>query len=255
VDRASALVVAHPGHELRPFGWYEQTRPRLFVLTVGSRSGDTGRIASTRRLAEQVGASLGSLSGPFLDRHVYAAILSGDDALFRQWTLELADALVELGPGRVVIDDWQMYNVSHDLVHVMARVAVQRASATLGRTIEVVTYDVVPPAWAAALGRGRQAFRLDLDEATFTRKRGAAAAYPGVRDELEALRAVEADEARRVEVYRDVVPFEALWPAPDAVPPYERYGEQRVAAGIYRECIRWDDDVRPLVEGILKLQA
>lgn len=31
----AALVVAHPGHELRVYGWLEQARPRVFVLTDG----------------------------------------------------------------------------------------------------------------------------------------------------------------------------------------------------------------------------
>jgi hypothetical protein len=252
---ASVLVVAHPGHELRLFGWYESARPRQYVLTVGSRSDDVGRFPSTTRLIEEVGASLGSLSGPFLDRHVYAAILAGDAAPFTQWTLELTDALVELAPARVVIDDWQMYNVSHDLVHAMGRVAIRRAGAALGRAIEVVTYDVVPPALAAGLPRGGEAFRLELDDPAVARKRGATASYGGIGGDQEAVRAVEGDDAQRIEVYREVVAFDALWPAPDLVPPYERYGEQRVEAGIYRECIRWEGHVRPIVEAILKLRV
>ncbi|CAN7202316.1 hypothetical protein LJR219_000551 [Phenylobacterium sp. LjRoot219] len=36
----TALAVAHPGHELRLAKWVELTRPTVFILTSGSRSGD-----------------------------------------------------------------------------------------------------------------------------------------------------------------------------------------------------------------------
>ncbi|HEX8245140.1 MAG TPA: hypothetical protein VF541_16635, partial [Longimicrobium sp.] len=42
-----ALVVAHPGHELRVYGWMERARPLVFVLTDGSGSGSEGRLEST----------------------------------------------------------------------------------------------------------------------------------------------------------------------------------------------------------------
>ena len=44
----------------------------------------------------------------------------------------------------VVMDAWQYYNVAHDLTHLMARMAAERASAQLGRRIPVVDYPTVP---------------------------------------------------------------------------------------------------------------
>src|ERR1700730_7942676 len=94
--RPAALVVAHPGHELRVVGWYELARPRLFLLTEGSRSGDQGRIVCALACANQTGVQLGSPFGRFRDREIYAAILAGDQTPFIRWTADLADALVAL---------------------------------------------------------------------------------------------------------------------------------------------------------------
>src|SRR3981081_1153421 len=113
--RPAALVVAHPGHELRVFGWYELARPRLFVLTEGSRSGNQGRLLCAQSFANQTGAKLGSLFGRFRDHECCAAILAGDQMPLIRWTADLTDALVALAPALVVTDSWQMYNVGHDL--------------------------------------------------------------------------------------------------------------------------------------------
>jgi hypothetical protein len=92
--RPAALVVAHPGHEVRVSGWYELARPRLFVLTEGSRSGDQGRLLCAQSFANQNGAKLGSLFGRFRDREIYAAILAGDQTPFIRWTAQHTAAIV-----------------------------------------------------------------------------------------------------------------------------------------------------------------
>src|SRR5262245_12915137 len=249
-ERPAALVVAHPGHEVRVAGWYESARPRLFILTKGSRNGGRGRLLSARRLADRTGAKLDSLSGRYRDRDIYAAILACDPAPFLEWTAELTDAFAAFAPAMVVTDAWQMYNVGHDLTHVMARVAAERAAARLRRPIEVVEFDVVPGAFAVDRPRGAEAFRVTLDDAALLRKQASVDRYDDLRQEFEQVLACEGRDAQRQEVFRSVVPLDALVPAPGVIPPYEAYGEQRVAAGIYRDVIRWRDHVSGIIEAI-----
>jgi hypothetical protein len=66
---------------------------------------------------------------------------------------------------------------------------------------------------------------------------------------------LEGAEAQRAEVFRSVVGFDAILPRVPAVPPYEEYGNQRVAAGIYKEAIRWNSHVCPVVEALLATQS
>jgi hypothetical protein len=57
-----ALIIAHPGHELRVHHWIEKTRPLVLVLTDGSGRTTQSRLASTTRILEQAGAYLQSFS-------------------------------------------------------------------------------------------------------------------------------------------------------------------------------------------------
>src|SRR5262245_66403039 len=78
----SALLVAHPGHELLLHGWLHAERPRVFVLTDGSGRDGASRLDATSRLLEQASAACGAVYGRYPDRVVYEALLDGDTALF-----------------------------------------------------------------------------------------------------------------------------------------------------------------------------
>jgi len=132
----------------------------------------------------------------------------------------------------------------------MARRAVDRAAARLGHTIDIVEFEVVPAVLAAARTMGSEVFRLELEDDAFGRKQSAAENYPGMREDMRRLLAVEGREKQRTETFRTIVDFDALIPSPGVTPPYELYGQQRVAAGAYREVIRWNDHVRPIADAI-----
>src|SRR5207302_335483 len=122
---------------------------------------------------------------------MYDAILAGYRTPFIQWTEELTDALIDLDPALVVTDSWQMYNVCHDLTHVMARVAAGRASAYLRHPIEVIEFEVVPKPLATDRPWGAEAFRLMLDDACLRRKHTMALKYRDLREEFRQLVALE----------------------------------------------------------------
>src|ERR1044072_660441 len=85
-----ALVVAHPGHELRIHHWLERARPVTLVLTDGSGHGERGRINSTTTVLDRVGARRGVIYGPLSDRQLYRAILAGEHDLFTRLADETA---------------------------------------------------------------------------------------------------------------------------------------------------------------------
>src|SRR5439155_2029574 len=76
LGRRAALVVAHPGHELRVHGWLERARPLTFVLTDGSASTGRPRLDSTTVVLTRVGARPGSIYGRFSDAAFYQALLA-----------------------------------------------------------------------------------------------------------------------------------------------------------------------------------
>src|SRR5438874_10650589 len=90
----AALIVAHPGHELRLYRWLEMARPLVFVITDGSGSGRS-RIACTIDILEAIGCARGSIMGAFTDRETYRLMLDGDVDPIVALTLELSESLIE----------------------------------------------------------------------------------------------------------------------------------------------------------------
>src|SRR4051812_28087795 len=98
---AAGLIVAHPGHELRVYGWLVAERPRVYVLTDGSGRASRSRLASTTALLERAGATLGRPSGTIADADIYEALLRGNVEPLVQLGSELADDLAAHGITRV----------------------------------------------------------------------------------------------------------------------------------------------------------
>jgi hypothetical protein len=238
-DRRAAVVVAHPAHEIRILHWLGQTRPHAYVLTQGSRSGtDTSRRRASENLINQNGATMSGWGGIW-DRELYAFVLRGDATPFRRWIDELADDFVRRDVDLVVADAWQFYNVAHDLTHLMARLAVARASVRLDRPIAFFDYPVVPDAMAPGVRAQRAAAVLNLSDAEAMAKRAAAARVADIVGDATDIEAVEGGLAFAHEVFRDPPPLDALLQAPRETPLYEVFGEQRVRSSIYYDVIRW----------------
>jgi len=249
--KRAALVIAHPGHELRVHGWLERAKPLVFVLTDGSGSQRESRLEHTTRLLESVGAtSAVSTYGRFTDRQLYDALLAGDHVLFRGLVGEITREIGAVGDvAYVVCDALEEYNTGHDLCHLIAGAVAREAGLPL--------YDFPligrPDACPAALEAG--ALRLCLDDAALARKIAAARANPDLTDEVERALATVGADAFRVECLRPV-PADAAdrttaFPAAGK-PHYEVYGEKQVAAGLYDTVIRRAEHVAPLAAALRK---
>ena len=95
-----------------------------------------------------------------------------------------------------------------------------------------------------------EAVRMELDGDALHRKLAAAAAYPEMAHEMERALANHGRASFGVEYLRPVrygLEIGGRHPQP---PFYESYGERQVAAGIYREVIRFRGHMAPLAEGL-----
>lgn len=252
--RPTALAVSHPGHELRLMKWIEATRPAVFILTSGSRSGTSrSRVQASSDLAHALGATPAELFGRHLDRDVYEWILAGDAAPFLKLADELADCFVARDIGRVVTDSWQLYNVVHDLWRLTVQVAAGAAAARLGRAVEVLDYPVVPPSMVIPQP-GPERLRLDLSQAEVARKLALARAFPEIGDDVTELLAHGGRAVLARETLHDLRPFRELAPRPGETPLYEQFGEARVAAGLYGSVLRWRH-VEPIFMALTAVSA
>lgn len=239
----SALVVAHPGHELRVHGWLVQSQPDVFILTDGSGHTGSSRLKSSEELIEHAGASRGSIFGRLTDREVYAALLACDAALFRDLAAELADSLIASDITIIAGDAIEGYNPAHDICRLVVDAAVSIARSH-GAAISNYDFALVGP-WATDA-----TMIVKLDDQAFERKMRAARAYAEMQGEVDTAIASHPIDSFRRERFRLREPDAGLTP-PDGKPFYETHGERQVAAGIYRNVVRYREHVAPINEAVL----
>ena len=269
--QTAAIVVAHPGHEVRVHGWLEQHRPLVFILTDGSGRTSTPRIASTAEYLKKFGMRPGCVFARFTDMDVYRLLLARDFEPFIGLSEELAGALVEAGVGCVVGDASEGYNSTHDVFRLITNAAVELASRASGSEIENYDFPVVyRPDHCPEQLRARSIW-LRLDEEAFARKLAAAFEfYPELAAETaDALRGVgdktassyfhldddahAATDLAGLDMFR----VECLRPVAHGDPPfhtekpfYEIHGETKVAEGFYTDVIRYREHIAPLADAL-----
>ena len=248
-ETRAALVIAHPGHELRVHHWIEQHSPLVFVLTDGSGHTGTSRLASTTAVLERAGARPGSIYGRLTDREIYRAILDGGLDLFAGLAGELAEALDRAEITDVVGDAVEGFNPGHDACRLVINAALA-VLADRGRhprnfefPLEGAPGECPPEDLTAALC-------LELDAAALERKLAAAAAYPEMAAEVERALAAHGRAPFGVECLRPVHYGLEIRGRSAQPPYYETYGERQVAADIYREVIRFETHLAPLAAGL-----
>src|SRR5204862_12908 len=202
--RRAALVIAHPGHELRVHAWVELAQPLAFVLTDGSGHTGQSRLASTSRLLERTGAAPGGIYGRLTDGALYAAILGRDVDLVAGLARELAQALVDERIDYVVGDALEGHNPGHDLCRVIIDAAAELAGRA-GQRVACLDFPLVgrpnecPPTLAA------EAIPLALDDAAFARKLAATHPYAELAGDAAATFAETGVEAFRLEAAPDLI--------------------------------------------------
>ncbi len=247
-------MIAHPGHELRLTKWISQAEPTVHVLTSGSRSGDAMcRVRASKDVLHNLGGHVGAVFGRFLDADVYRQIMRSDPRLFLELAHELADAFVRQGVRTVVMDAWQLYNVVHDLWHLTVRAAVAEAEDRMKRTIEVLDFAVVPESMAARTG-GAIRLRTRLTGEELARKLELARDFPAISADVDEVLRAGGLPFLEEEILSRLRPVRDLFPRQDEKPLYEKYGEMRVAAGLYASVLRWEHAF-PIAEALAKTAA
>ncbi|MEO6325532.1 MAG: hypothetical protein ABIT01_10800 [Thermoanaerobaculia bacterium] len=243
----TALVVAHPGHELRVHGLVSRLRPLVFILTDGSGRTGRSRLPASLELLAQAGARPGEIFGLFSDHELYEALLARDASPFIEIVERLRDSFVHSGLERVLGDACEGYNPAHDVCRLLIDAAVTQARAA-GATIGSFAFSLVGPPDGGAL-HASSVERIPLSPEEFASKLQAANRYEGLDDEVRRALAVDGAEAFRTEWIWEVDPATSGKPFSGAL-PYETFGEERVKSRFYREVIRYDTHIRPLAEAL-----
>lgn len=244
----AALVMAHPGHELRVYQWLRLARPLCFVLTDGSGRSGKSRLASTTKLLEQTGARAGSIYGCLTDHAIYSAIIRGEFELFIDLTGKLARELVRDEIEYVVGDAIEGYNPAHDVCRFMINAAVERANRQKDKPI--LNFEV-PLAGKSDNHPETSAsdIWLHLDEDSLSKKLGAAHAYSEIASDVDRILNQEGLQAIQTERLRPAC-YCSICDGSAETPYYELQGEKQVAAGYYEQVLRYRDHVLPIAQAL-----
>lgn len=220
------------------------------VLTDGSGSSGQGRLESTTRVLERTGSRRGPIYGRMSDRDIYTAILDQDLDFFRSLACDLSAALVAHEATCVVGDAVEGYNPSHDVCRLTINAAVRMASRALETPI--ANYDFVlvgaPDEIPEALRD--EVVRVSLDDDALARKLESAKGYPELAGEVAAAIERFGTAPFQRELLRPVDLEDRLGWRAEEVPFYERYGEKRVAEGVYNHVLRFREHVVPVAEAL-----
>jgi AcrR family transcriptional regulator len=244
-EKRAAMIIAHPGHELRVHHWLETAKPATLVLTDGSGRTMKSRLDSTTKILQAAGATAGPVYGRFTDAEIYQAMLAGKQEIFLALLEEMADWLVSGRIDYLAGDALEGYNTSHEVCRFLTGAACELATRRSGRTIQNFDFLLTgrPDECPRPLQAGAICLRLDVP--AVARKLAAARNYPELQHEVDfALKEFAAD-VFAVEWLRPAANSAGLHPAA-AKPYYETHSEKQMAAGHYQNVIREQEHLLPL---------
>ena len=182
----TALVVAHPGHELRVWCWLEQVRPLTIIVTDGSGQSEQSRVVFSRRLVQAAGARESTTFGVASDLAIYTAVLAGNHDFFRKLVDDIASELIRHRIRCVVGDAAEGRIMAHDLLREVRREAVHLAERSLAWPITQYEYALDShPASHPPLAAHRIK-KLHLSERDLVRKLSIARGYTAIESIVDA---------------------------------------------------------------------
>lgn len=244
---APVAVFAHPGHELRILHALGALKASCLYLTDASGSTGVSRLPLTSDLLAEAGLP-GRIDFPFVpDAALYAALLSGDEAVIDRLRRDLAAHLTRLRPAFLITDSAEGYNPAHDLCHFM--------TLELGQALGVPVYDIALDGDPGDFGDAKpEDCRIwSLDAAALARKLTfirdyAALAGNQLTEESHHLLSVYGEQAQAREILRPALGwrgYDALWT--HEAPFFERHGLKRVREGKYRAALTYRSHLRPVL--------
>ena len=242
------LVLGHPGHELRVWQWLCQEKPTVCILTDGSGATGQSRLAVTDRTFERAGTKFATHFSGVSDAQIYKAVLEQDLDFFVKVAIQIRDLLLTEPFDVVVGDGSEGYNPTHDICRLLINAAVVSA-AHQGR--HVLNYAF--PLMGHPKGQRQSAYDilLELTDEQLQQKIELIEAYGAEAGGMLMAEIADTFDKFGQQAFKQERLFLTTLPQPEPQPAiekpfYEHHGEQRVAEGVYRYVIRYNEHIHPI---------
>lgn len=252
VNNRTALLIAHPAHELLVYSWLETTKPIVHIMTRGLIRGQPPRIFRSEQLLHKTGCGIGSLFGEIDDSTLYQQLLDGDYCQLIDLTWKLSQSLVDDQIDVVVGDAAEGEILAHDVWRAMINVAIDLAQTRTGKTIQNIEFAIESTPLDTTQCQPDTSTYLDLDASALERKMSAIAQYIEVESEAERVLSFRGKRSIARETFGSAEPS-TVWLRPLAAPTnYDFHGEEQVKLGRYEHAIKHGLHVLPFIETLNK---
>lgn len=242
------LILGHPGHELRVWQWLCQEKPTVCILTDGSGATGQSRLAVTDRTFERAGAKFATHFSGVSDAEIYKAVLEQDLDFFVKVAAQIRDLLLNESFDIVVGDGSEGYNPTHDICRLLIDAAVL-STAHQGR--QVLNYAF--PLMGHPMGHQQTAedILVELTDEQLQQKIELIISYGAEAGGMLTTEIADTFDQFGQQAFKHERLFltDLLQAVPQPTlekPFYERHGEQRVAEGVYRYVIRYNEHIHPI---------
>ena len=242
-NRNIAVIIGHPGHELRIYRFIEIYKPRVYVITDGSGSTGISRINKTKEILNNCGAGISPVMGYFTDREIYQIILQNNIQPLITLLQVLLDDLKKHNIQVIAGDAYEGYNPSHDLCRYLINLVVQLFKQKWG--IELLNFDFLLDRMSPA-DNTNKSILIKLDDSDFERKFSAAQQYSELSKEVNYAVSTYGKDAFKCERLSLVEDNELI--QSQDTPFYEKYGLEKINEGAYQEVISYSNHLLPLIK-------
>ncbi|MCF6291761.1 MAG: hypothetical protein L3J04_00040 [Robiginitomaculum sp.] len=233
-------IFAHPGHELRCFGFLQSLSAKVLYLSDASASTGQQRLQQSSELLQDYGLQALDSEIAVSDTEVYLAIMTKDQAWMADFYHKLCFIIQKEQPDIIITDAAEGYNPVHDLCHFLTLAAVKTSKLQTKIMVTPLTehpheldgHDIT------------DCMVLDMTNNQSQIKTSAINSYAKaaggqLANEAKAMEAEFGVDVNAREILRPPISLPDYFNRYSKCKPhFERYGEQRVQSKKYKEILR-----------------
>ncbi len=246
MQERTALIIGHPGHELRVYKFLQLLKPRVYILTDGSGYNKRSRVESTMKILLETGATPSEMVGVFTDIEFYDTILSRNTDVLTKVMKDIIRDLRNRKIDMVFGDAIEGFNPTHDLCRYMINTMVKALQIDSKHLLKNYDFLLEAPPDQIGTHEIRDARMVHLSNDELNAKINAALGYQEVAYDVSRALKHYGKQAFSKECLRPVSDLDKLTNWENEAPYYETYGKTKVEQGQYKTSISFEAHMLPL---------
>ncbi|MBL4616499.1 MAG: hypothetical protein JKY46_02305 [Robiginitomaculum sp.] len=233
-------IFAHPGHELRCFGFLQHLSAKILYLSDASASTGQQRLQQSGDLLQDYGLQTLDSTMAIPDIEIYLALMSKDQTWLSYFYHKLRFILQKEQPSLIITDAAEGYNPVHDLCHFLTLAAVRANKLP----VKIMVTPLTEHPHELDGHEITNCMVLDMNHKQSQIKTSAMNAYAKtaggqLANEAKAMEAEFGTAVNTREILRPPISLSDYFNRYSKHKPhFEHYGEQRVQSKKYKEILR-----------------